>query len=1376
MVGSVRVAMAVLLVLLMVAGIAGYAGVVLAERSAPVAGASGNSGSGSVSAEAWKWKVSPELLKAEAYAKRGHLPVGTSVEEALEAAKSMFAKRLPSNFDGKRRVIVYFTGGDRAIQAIRSIAPVTSGVRLEGGSSGYLIVWADRAQVEELAKLPYVMSIVPDLPMNPPKPRVDSLYEQESGNPSAQIYGAVDIMNATYAWSQGYKGEGVKVAVVDTGVDMGETDLGPSALARDEMGRPLLFDADEVGLVLTLNTATYAGNGTVYIQPLTIGNYSGIVYYDGYDGSLYITNFSLMLVYDTSTGNYTVIPVPVANSYYGVPPEVTNNSVVHFGLASQNLYVGNFFVWYLAPVISVDLDGDGVFDGAYIDISTTYFLFTYALYQLGYNVTLNTTYFDLSFADEQLLNYNNPVAARDFTGDGVNDFSLGAIAGAFNDANGVFGGAYSFDWLNDFETIGYVLPGYDSSYGMFLDLEFDFHSHGTYCAHVIAGRGKVPRPLGYGDIYYKLPGVAPNASIGGASALWNGNVITAELYLSGFYPIDPANFTWAYTGWTHADVISNSWGSSYLIINGYASDADPTSLWEDLITLYSGTVIVHAAGNGGPGYGSVTMAGTATSVITAGASTEFLYRPVYNYLPGAWDQVVSWSDRGPTQFAYPKPDVVNVGSFAWSVGRVIDGLGNGVYAFDLFGGTSEATPMTAGAVALLIQALKDHGYTVTPGIVKALLKNSARNLGYDPFSQGAGHVDLYKAIREIQEGGYVVATDAPYKVSKYFDDTMATMIGASKDFIQSLFMSDADTSLYFGVVKPGETGTASATFTSLSGGAAPVSGDFHLVTLKRTGSLSIASAVDLSKAVLIRVSSSGVEVLPVPNKYVAILGNYIFIRLDELGRGSRLLLPLKPSAVQALENSDLAEINAYYPYKFMDPYGRNGNYSWNFIMGVETSYWIDYDGNMIPFPSETARIQYDIRLGNAFHVQIGKPAKAFKLAEKVALDYLQEYYGINASNAYKAPVIDVRFFYNNYYGIGTPIVMPLKTEIDLYKQEAWNWPFAYTINGSTVTFQLTVPTGTKPGVYEGYVKIANATGYGEIYLPVSVAVPLVVSPGVPAVVTGGGNSLYNNYVFRGALDQSWRPETGDWRIYPVVVEGNTFGRIVALKVGVSWANPASSFDVAVNGPGYNFWGVGNTSYTAWVDAATVAAKISAVSQYLGANGVYTYFDWPSNRYSEVIAPVAPTIYDPDASTYWIVVHQIFQAYTPDQVTLRVIPLTLSDNIITLREGGSAYKVVSFFSSNLGNATRIAGPVVMPLYGSGGVYVSVMPANLTAAPLKHFAVAAYAGNGSSGAYLVLTLYASNKPSVIWGGQVGGSTYILYTQPTIFFATFLVSVSP
>ncbi len=1334
-------------------------------------------------ANAWVKKVDAKLLEENTY---GVSPlekmVGQKAFNILESVVEKNSRLVYDPLEGKARIVIFYTGGADAVGKIKDIVTVTGGMRFPNSKIGVVYAIANKAQVEELAKLPFVKRITYDsvLP-NPQKETPPMLDEKQvpglPGNGfSPDMYAAVNITGATYAWSLGYNGSGVKIAIVDTGIDMGESDLGPQKVARDAFGKPLLFDADEQGLVLTLNPAVYLGNGTIEVEPITIGNYTGVPFYAPFP-AIYMTNTSFVAVVDLSTFNMSYFEYPVLNVTFKVPADITANSTIHFGLIFQFELVGNLLVEYTVPTIFVDYNGDGTFDAAYADLSTTYYLLMLGLYQLGYtNKMPNETLFDMSFADEQPFNYTNPVIARDFTGDGVNDFSLGAVTGAFNDANGLFTGAtYSFDWLNDWESTGYIIPGFDTMNGMFFDLLFDWESHGTFCAHVAAGLGKVPRPLGYGQGNYTLPGMAPGAKLGGASALWMGNVIIAELYLSGFTLIDPSTFTWIYTGATQADVISNSWGSSYLLINGYATDADPTSLWEDYITLVSGTVIVHAAGNGGPGFGSVTIPGAATAVITVGAGTEFFYRPLYGYLPGAYGQVVSWSDRGPTEFGYPKPDVIGIGSFAWSVGRTIDGLGNGVYDFDLFSGTSEATPMVAGAVADIIQALRDNGYTVSPFLVKAVIKASADNLGYDGFSQGTGMINLTKAINMILEGGILPASQAPLQVANYFKEAMSELTGLSIPELEQLWASYGDVALYYGVVEPGTSVTQDLYMLPI-GPNPPAQIKMKPVELVKQNTLSLASIADLKKAVLY---VPGEGFLKVPNKYVVVVGNYVFLRANELPPGSRLLIPVKQSAF----TGEITQIDVSFPYKYFDPFGRNGYYIPYFVMGSEVSYWIDYANIGYPVPQETSRIQYDIRGGNAFHVQIGEPQKAFELAKEVSLKYLEEYYGINATNATMMPVIDLRFFMNNYYGINKTVIIPLKVSITNYAEVNWSWiSMPSTAQaGEPVPVEVNVPSNAAPGIYEGFIKVC--AGNYTTYVPVSVAVPAIVKPGMPAMIYRmPQGTFYDNYLYKGALDQYWRPEVGDWRVFPIVVD-NANNNIVGLKIDAFWADPSSDFDLGLIGPGFNFWGVADMNYATWMDAGIVAAKISGIAGLLGLPGVYTYFDYPSKTQAEILAPVASQILDPMAPVtepgnmvYWLVVHQVFTGSGTDTPVIMVMPMTEYLNTVSVMENTTVTATSLLSMPGVGEAL-ITPIAVLGAPGSNPPQVSILNAYLPGTSVKLVRLYVNATNATPGAYLVVAqVYAPMTPSVIWGFNAAGTQGILVELPFLTFAYFTIIVTP
>lgn len=166
----------------------------------------------------------------------------------------------------------------------------------------------------------------------------------------------------------------------------------------------------------------------------------------------------------------------------------------------------------------------------------------------------------------------------------------------------------------------------------------------------------------------------------------------------------------------------------------------------------AGIVVVAAAGNSGPGAGSVMVPGNDPYIITVGAVDT-------KRTPGYWadDEIPFWSASGPTLDGFIKPDIVapggNIVSFMYNDPEVISQSAKLVqehpdYSADanLFrmNGTSMATAVTSGVVALILEANPG----ITPDQVKFRLMrsakfattNSATDLAYNPFQQGAGRI------------------------------------------------------------------------------------------------------------------------------------------------------------------------------------------------------------------------------------------------------------------------------------------------------------------------------------------------------------------------------------------------------------------------------------------------------------------------------------------------------------------------------------------------------------------------------------------------------------------------------------------------------------
>jgi serine protease AprX len=286
----------------------------------------------------------------------------------------------------------------------------------------------------------------------------------------------------------------------------------------------------------------------------------------------------------------------------------------------------------------------------------------------------------------------------------------------------------------------------------------DKFGHGTHVAGLIGGSGKNSgNGNGYAGTY---AGVAPNVNIINLrvlDALGNGTdsqviaAIQQAIALKNTYNIR---------------VISMSLGRP--VFESYTLDpVDQAveSAWK------AGIVVVVAAGNNGRfgptnGFGTVGVPANDPAVITVGATmTEQTNSRVD-------DQIASYSSKGPTAIDHiVKPDLVAPGNRMVSLrvaGSTLDSSfpqydvtpGNGAASkYFVLSGTSMATPIVSGAVALLLQ----QNSALTPDQVKArLMKTSWKSIGqftyshdnwgnmynneYDLFTYGAGYLDINAAL------------------------------------------------------------------------------------------------------------------------------------------------------------------------------------------------------------------------------------------------------------------------------------------------------------------------------------------------------------------------------------------------------------------------------------------------------------------------------------------------------------------------------------------------------------------------------------------------------------------------------------------------------
>ncbi len=1185
-------------------------------------------------------------------------PVAAEALQGFKAAREALAEKLgielrrPSTDAYRALILVDKETGLQAIPRVKENVQAVLGIF---PTFQYYIVsaWVTSSQLEALAKTPGVVAVLPDV-------RLDSIIIKETEYLKKQLellegkpkytpapeavpssgYGlpahyTVNITRAINVWDEyNITGQYTTIAIIDTGVDYASPGLGLEAIARDENGIPLILD-DNYGIVLTPVQAEWVNNTTIYVNITKLyvywADYPAVVKIDvGYAyGPCSYLEYSL-------PENWTV-----PSYLYGKP--------VRFGLADRVISTPVGYVFFTVPVIFADSNGDGYYDLLLLDMSTAWYYFRQTLACLedyGFYIPPGPTAPDFNFTDETPVYYGNEIAALDLDADGYYDFSVGTLAGYAYDAYGIILLAMSgyLDslmeglspwqgyiimltdnelWHGDY--IGYVWPGIDYWTGRYVTLEYDFHSHGTFCAATAAGRPH-PAYVGYGsDGFSDIIGQAPSAKIAAANALTAGDVATAIYFFSGFdlatpygdkywvpTPFQATNpwiafsggtWIWTYTGNHQVDITSNSYGISGWAIWGWASGMDPESMLFDYTSAVSGTAHFVAAGNGGPGWGTVTTPGSSALAITVGATTEFTYRPFYGYLPGGNSEIITWSDRGPNELGLAKPDVVAIGSFAWASGRPWDALAwgafTGVMAYDLFGGTSQATPMAAGVAALIVSAYKEAtGNRMPAYLLKTILMNSARDIGYNAFSQGAGFVDALAGVEKVLNNGFKVYSMnlKDYYVRSLAGDT------ASINYADRFDLNWYEPKI---VVMGQERRAAKATLTIEGSG---------------TYTLTAVQLQERSNTPLCRVIDRIME------GYVRCYGT--IMRVD-LGRapqnGFVFMATLK---TEPLLSHDLVEITLSVPFQYFQPGGRSGtpgDTAFTYA-GPELWYWIDLNGDNEIQLGETARIMYDLRGANAWHIQVAKLADQIREIENL----IYKLYGVDVTNCpcTKKLVLVFRIWGNTYAERPTYTV-PVYARVHFYDFVKWRdvrVPSTVTVSGSK-TIEFTIRLPRKAGIQEGYILVTKS-GTGETALvPVTaVAYKYMRATSPLRLYPFYERSFYRNMFLGGAFDYYWRYESGDWRVFTVYVADPS---IKAIVVELRWpgrGDYASNLDVHVYGPWtYYFvdvYGSSGSPYPATpvtVHGLQLGAELSLGQRY--------FWDEPQPGYSKIVVPVSqPGLY------------------------------------------------------------------------------------------------------------------------------------------------------
>ena len=522
--------------------------------------------------------------------------------------------------------------------------------------------WVDSELVQKIPGIPGVIAVI-DAQVAP-EPYSIEPFDKPDFLPSTVTTG--QLHGATDAWESGYSGEGLIVAVADTGVDFAHPDL------NGTQARVTFHDSPYFGWPLMLDHSSM---------------YSWMVHGEAYpERSSWYADTSIIDLDNNSDGlldnsglNITGVNMSISGEYHlGEHPDSTLRS-------RQGGDV---------PILVVDDQEYGHYKTVYADLDR-----------------------DGEFGDEVPMRPGEETSGLDTNGDGLWDVSGGLVYWVSDGTLGVpYGDTYAARHGYSDRVAG---PG---NLTLFM---LESGSHGTLCASAVSAQGVVSDG--------KVMGMAPNATI---SSIGN--------HYSGGHSLDAWRFiAEGYDGHTDTPDQPNIGSFSF----GYSSvdeaGADAYSLYLDWLTRFynENTSYAVAIGNGGHGFGTTKSPGASNGVFSVGAFSS--------RSSGTWGQIAPWSNRGPNALGRMDPDVVAVG---WSAtGDIpLNSRDDANSAWRSWGGTSLATPVAAGLMALVAEAwMYNLGDYPDSQEFRDLVMSTSDDRGYEPFTQGGGWFNASKAIRTL---------------------------------------------------------------------------------------------------------------------------------------------------------------------------------------------------------------------------------------------------------------------------------------------------------------------------------------------------------------------------------------------------------------------------------------------------------------------------------------------------------------------------------------------------------------------------------------------------------------------------------------------------
>jgi subtilisin family serine protease len=957
-------------------------------------------------------------------------------------------------------------------------------------------------------------------------------------------------------------GNGITIAIVDTGVDFSNLDIQDS-LARDKNNHPIMLDADGQGIILTNSTffAFIDKNEIIrnYTNPLP----------KGITSSVYKTKDGIFL--DISQ-NKKGTQIQIYNSFFpqfGKSPIFnatldtdikigkddrnyikSKSGIYHLGVMYQGGLEGPLARIQVVPVLVVDSNVAGVYDTIIPDLSTSWEDYTRFDLKSG-----EKPKYDFDFTDEKpiVLGSGKEFLVYDSNNDGKADYSAGTIGAQVLDVYGVIQNKTA-DVDKTLKAInGTLLPAFDPK-GEFFGVMTDFMGHGTSSASSIASKGEQTYDIYNNTEKFTIKGVAPGAKIVPVKSLWVGDTVYAWLWVSGF---ENQEHSWTFTGKPRVDIISNSWGISNFPSFNVAPGMDVLSMILGILDTphslddnYPGVTIVSSAGNSGHGYGTIGMPNVSPFGITVGATTNnvfvgygsFKSQPRFGNTISHFNDVVDFSSRGPGIIGDPKPDLMSIGAHGFTPSNVLKTSKNSKEeSFSLFGGTSMAAPLVSGSAAILMEGLNKQSKEYDPFTIKNILMSTAKDLQNDPFTQGSGLVDVSTALSFVnaKEGIFIVHNNASYNnIKKILKPALESINSTSIRFEKFEFPTKIMpmTSWFAGHLLPGEH--SKTTFTIENPTDKPIQ-----ISIKPT-TISLIKTTQFDGTTKVRQQDS------ILNKSNTFIPNYI--KLSDIKEHKKLGEFFGNNSIPA--ESSLMILNLNFPF---DNFMNKTDVLYANDMKISSLYlydWIDKNNDTNIASDELSMINRAGSWGTVQELRITEPNEQFK--------------GTPLVGVYPTPTR-----YSYYLGDTkhNSTSMEYTLSASYYQKDRWSviWPESETItvpanNTAKVDISLVVPNDLQTGNYQGFITFEGKTH--TVNAPVSFVVKKEIDHKDSLVLIQGKYSddvIFGNGYVKGAFDMVNRYMAGDWRQYYFDIKDDS---INSAAIELSWKMDDTNLSVFVMDP------------------------------------------------------------------------------------------------------------------------------------------------------------------------------------------------------------------